>query len=65
MSKLTVVRPTIINHSVTSLRVTRIKVSGGSTASSKFMREGKAVLIAAGFCLAIWMAIAWVMMIKP
>lgn len=65
VSKLTVVTPTIINHSVTNLRVTRIKVTGASVATSKFKREGKAVLAAAGFCLAIWMAIVWVMMIKP
>ncbi|MCC6940063.1 hypothetical protein [Novosphingobium sp.] len=62
MNKLTVVTPTIINHSVTSLKVTRIKVSESSAATSKFKREGKAVLMAAGLCLAIWMVLAWVMM---
>lgn len=65
MQKLTVVTPTIINHSVTSLKVTRIKVSESSAETSKFKRDGKALLMAAGFCLAVWMVLAWVMMNKP
>lgn len=60
MNKLTVVTPTIIKHTVTGIKVKRIKVVGSPAATSKFMREGKAVLVAMGLCLVVWSAIAWV-----
>ena len=66
MDKQTVFTPRIVRHSVTSLKMTRLAVfeSNASTSTSKFKREGKAVLIAAGFCLAIWVLIVWVALLQ-